>query len=194
MVGLSELERSAEASQGIYEAYLNRYRALLAAEGTEKPNARILTYADVPLDPLTPNLKLNLALSILIGLGFGVIAAYIAESLFQGITSVRDVESGLNEHCLASIPLLQSVSPANSHAVTAIRDDPKSMFTESFRALATSIGQSTHGRAKIIAITSALPGEGKTIISCCLSHVLATSGKRTVLIDCDVRRGASAGS
>ena len=188
MVGLSELERSAEASQGIYEAYLNRYRALLAAEGTEKPHARILTFADVPLSPLTPNLKLNLALSIVIGLGLGVIAAYIAESLFQGITSAKDIEQGLHEHCLASIPLLQSVDASNSHAVTAIREDSKSAFAESFRALATSIGQATHGRAKVIAITSALPGEGKTIISCCLAHVLATSGKRTVLIDCDLRR------
>lgn len=188
MVGLTGLERAAEASQGIYETYLNRYKQLLAAEGTEKPNARILTLADVPLAPKSPNLKLNLALSIIIGLGLGVIVAYIAEALFHGVTSADDVERDLGEHFLASIPLLASVDPENPHAVKAIRDDPKSAFTESFRALGISIDQAAHGTAQVIAITSALPGEGKTVMSCCLAHVLASGGLRTILIDCDLRR------
>lgn len=188
MVGLSGLERAAEASQGIYETYLNRYKQLLAAEGTEKPNARILTLADVPLSPRSPNLELNLALSIVIGLGLGIIVAYIAEALFHGITSADDVERSLGERFLASIPLLASVDPENPHAIKAIREDPKSVFTESFRALSTSIDQATRGSGQVIAITSALPGEGKTVMSCCLAHVLAAGGMRTILIDCDLRR------
>ncbi|MCJ2179807.1 GumC family protein [Novosphingobium album (ex Hu et al. 2023)] len=192
MVGLSELERAAEASQVIYETYLNRYKALVAAEGTEKPNARILTYAEVPLSPRTPNLKLNLALSLVIGLGVGIIGAYIAESMFHGVNGPEDVEKDLHENFLASIPLLQSVNPQRSHAVAAIRDDPRSVFAESFRVLYTAIDQSCNGASQVIAITSALPGEGKTVMSCCLAHVLATSGKRTVLVDCDMhRRGIS---
>lgn len=188
MVGLSELERAAAASQEIYETYLNRFKALVAAEGTEKPNARILTFAQAPLTPRSPNVKLNLALAVVIGLGLGIVVAYIREALFQGINSGHDVETKLNERFLASIPLLESVDPGNPHAVSAIRDDPKSIFTESFRGLAASINQATRGNSQVIAITSALPGEGKTITSCCLSHVLASSGRRTVLIDCDMRR------
>ncbi|MXO62538.1 GumC family protein [Qipengyuania oceanensis] len=188
MVGLSELERSAVASQEIYETYLNRFKALVAAEGTEKPNAQILTFAQAPLSPRSPDLQLNLALALVIGLGLGIIVAYAREALFQGINSAHDVETKLNENFLASIPLLQSVDPGNPHAVAAVRDDPKSIFTESFRALHTSISQATRGKSQVIAITSALPGEGKTITACCLAHVLATSGRRTVLIDCDLRR------
>jgi capsular exopolysaccharide synthesis family protein len=188
MVGLIGLERAAEASQGIYETYLNRYKQLLAAEGTEKPSARVLTLAVPPLEPRSPNLKLNLALSIIIGLGLGVVAAYIAEALFHGITSADEVERELGERFLTSIPLLASVDPRNPHAVKAIREDPKSVFTESFRSLGISIDQAMRGPAQVIAITSALPGEGKTVMSCCLAHVLATSGERTILIDCDLRR------
>lgn len=188
MVGLSELERAAEASQGIYETYLNSYKQLLAAEGTARPMASVLSLANDPTKPLSPNLKLNLALSLVIGLGLGVVAAYIADALFHGITSAHEVEQDLGENCLASIPLLASVHAGRPHAISAIRDNPKSAFTESFRVLSTAIDQATLQRAQVIAITSALPGEGKTVMSCCLSHVLAADGERTMLIDCDLRR------
>jgi len=188
MVGLIGLERAAEASQTIYESYLNRYNELLAAEGSEQPNARILTTAEIPVDPSSPNLALNLVLAVVIGLGLGVVMAYIAEALFQGITTGEQVRRELGQNFLASIPLLKSIDNDQTQAVTAIREDPMSLFTESFRALAASIDQSSASNAQVIAITSAMPGEGKTVMSCCLAHVFAHEGERTVLIDCDIRR------
>ena len=176
MVGLTGLERAAEASQGIYETYLTRYKQLLAAEGTEKPNARILTPAVAPLHPRSPNLKLNLVLSIVIGLGLGVIAAYIAEALFHGLTSSDEVRASAGREFPRLDPAaLSSVDRKNPHAVSAIQEDPSRSSPKVFRTLGVSIDQATHGQAQVIAITSALPGEGKTVMSCCLSHVLATS-------------------
>lgn len=188
MVGLSDLERAAEASQGIYETYLNRYKELLAAEGSEKPNARILTVAEVPVLPESPNIPLNMVLALVIGLGLGVIAAFLREAMFHGVSTPEEVENATGEPFLASIPLLQSVEPRIRHAITAVQDAPNSAFAESFRALDTAIGQITHDGHQVIAITSALPDEGKTVISCCLSYVLAQSGKKVMLIDCDLRR------
>ena len=188
MVGLSGLERSAEASQAIYETYLNSYKQLLAAEGTERPSARILTWASLPTKPDSPKPKLNLALALVIGLGLGIVAAYIAEALFQGLSTPEEVESQTGQPFLASIPLLASVESAQPHAMAAVQEEPYSAFTESFRALATSVDMSANCEAQVIAVTSALPSEGKTVIASCLSHVFATSGKRTILIDCDLRR------
>ncbi len=188
MVGLSDLERAASASQSIYEAYLNRYKELLAAEGSERPNAKILTLANVPGWPKSPNIPLTVALSLVIGLGLGIIAAYIAEAVFHGVSTPDELERSSGGHYLTSIPLLKSVEPKIRHAVTAMQQSPNSAFAESFRALDTAITQATHGQNQVIAITSALPDEGKTVISCCLSYVLAQSGKKTILIDCDLRR------
>lgn len=188
MVGLSDLERAANASQGIYEAYLNRYKELLAAEGSERPNAKILTLAEVPGWPQYPKIPLTMALSLIIGLGLGILAAYVAESAFEGVSTPDELEKSTGEHYLASIPLLKSVEPRIRHAVTAMQQSPNSAFAESFRTLETAVSQVTHGGHQVIAITSALPDEGKTIISCCLSYVLAQSGKKTILIDCDLRR------
>jgi capsular exopolysaccharide synthesis family protein len=100
-----------------------------------------------------------------------------------------DVERSLGERHLGSIPLLKSVEPHIRHALTAIQESPTSAFAESFRTLDTAIGQVTNGNRQIVAITSSLPDEGKTIVSCCLAYVLAQSGQRTLLIDCDLRRG-----
>lgn len=188
MVGLSDLERAAGASQGIYEAYLNRYKELLAAEGSERPNAKILTLAKVPAWPEHPNIPLTMALSLVIGLGLGAIAAYFAEAAFHGVSTPDELERSSGGRYLTSIPLLKSVEPKIRHAVTAMQQSPNSAFAESFRALDTAINQATHGKNQVIAITSALPDEGKTVVACCLSYVLAQSGKKTILIDCDLRR------
>lgn len=187
MVGLSDLERTAGASQGIYEAYLNRYKELLAAEGSERPNAKILTLAEVPAWPEHPKIPLVVALSLVIGLGLGILAAYLAEASFDGVLTPDELEKSTGEHYLASIPLLKSVESRIRHAVTAMQQSPNSAFAESFRTLETAISQVTHGGHQVIAITSALPDEGKTVLSCCLSYVLAQSGKKTILIDCDLR-------
>lgn len=188
MVGLSEMERAAEASQGIYETYLNRFKELIAAEGSEKPNATILTLAETPIIPASPNIPLNLALALVIGLGIGVLAAYIKEALFNGLSTPEEVERDIGVPCLASIPLLSSIDDGHDHPATAIQDAPKSAFSEAFRSLGASIDLATQGQARVIAITSALPNEGKTVMSCCLASVLAASGMRTMLIDCDLRR------
>lgn len=188
MVGLSDLERAANSSQGIYEAYLNRFKELLAAEGSERPNAKILTLAEAPAWPEHPKIPLVVALALVIGLGLGILAAYLVEAAFDGVSTPDELEKSTGEHYLASIPLLKSVEPRIRHPVTAMQQSPNSAFAESFRTLETAISQVTHGGHQVIAITSALPDEGKTVLSCCLSYVLAQSGKKTILIDCDLRR------
>lgn len=188
MVGLDELERAAQASQALYETYLNSYKQLVASEGTERPNARVLSFADAPMMPSSPNVPMNLVLALVIGLGVGVAAAYVAEALFHGVSSPDEVEHALGQRFLGSIPLLQSVSRSARREVPAIIEEPRSAFAESFRSLRTSIEQSVDGRAQVIAITSALPKEGKTTVSSCLAQTLAVGGARTVLVDCDLRR------
>lgn len=188
MVGLDELQRTAEVSQGLYETYLNSYKQLVAEEGTERANARILSNADTPILPSSPNVPMNMLLSVVIGLGAGLAAAFVAESLFHGITSPDEIENVLGVRYLCSIPLLASVSKTSRKEVMAIVEEPRSAFAESFRSLRTSIEQATQGPAQVIAITSALPKEGKTITSACLAQTLAAGGASTVLVDCDLRR------
>lgn len=187
MVGLDELERKAQVSQGLYETYLNTYKNLIAQEGVERPNARVLSYAPVPLVPSSPNMMLNLVLSLAIGLGLAIVAAFIAEALFSGISTPEEVERALGVRCLAAIPLLGSVSHS-SRAVPAILNEPRSAFSEAFRSLRISIQHASSGPTQVLAVTSALPKEGKTTIAACLAQSMALTDGPTVLVDCDLRR------
>ena len=188
MVGLDELQRRAEASQGLYESYLNRYKNLVATEGSERPNASVLGYAEPPTEPFSPNLPLNMVLALAIGLAGAIGVAFVAETLFSGITTGAEVEHNLGVRYLGSIPSLKSVDRKSRNAMAAVIDHPKSAFAESFRGIRTSINQAVPGPVQIIAITSALPKEGKTTLSACTARAVSMQGERVLMIDCDLRR------
>ena len=66
---------------------------------------------------------------------------------------------------------------------------PLSGFAESIRSIRSTISLSGEpGKNKVVAITSAVPGEGKTTTSVCLGRISAMAGSRTLVIDCDIRR------
>jgi len=187
-VGLQDLEKRAETSNALYESYLNRYKELTAREGTEQADADMLHPADVPTRPDSPHVVLNLVLALALGTGLGAAAAFAAEMTFSGLTTGDDIEQRLGVRYLGSIPSLQSVTRGGGKSpTTALLDDPRSAFAESFRSLRASIAMNTT-QAKVIAITSALPDEGKTTTSICLARSMAASGDAVLLLDCDLRR------
>lgn len=188
MVGLQDLEKRAETSNALYQSYLNRYKEMAAREGTEQADANILHRADVPARASSPNIVLNGVLALALGVGLGIAGAFLAELTFSGLTTGDDIEQRLGVRYLGSIPALASVSRGTENVpITAILEDPKSAFAESFRSLRASIAMNTT-RAQVIAITSSLPEEGKTTTAICLARSMALSGDSVLLVDCDLRR------
>ncbi|EGD59053.1 lipopolysaccharide biosynthesis protein [Novosphingobium nitrogenifigens DSM 19370] len=187
--GLQDLEKRAETSNGLYESYLNRYKELSAREGTEQADAQMLHPASVPILPDSPHVLINLILSLALGVGVGIAAAFLAELNYTGVTTGDDIEERLGVRYLGTIPSLQSVMPRNSdrNPAAELINNPRSAFAEAFRSLRASIAMNTTN-ARVIAITSALPDEGKTTTSICLARSMAASGDRVLLIDCDLRR------
>jgi exopolysaccharide transport family protein len=189
-VRLNELERKAEASKTLYESYLNRYKETSSQQGIEQSDARIVSKAKIPGSPSSPKINLNLALGLLLGLGAGFASVALAEMLDAGLTTAEDVEQRLETSYLGAIPLLASVSEDSEIApIDHVVAKPLSSFSEAFRNLRASIAYSRLGEpVRVIAITSALPGEGKTTTSLCLARTAALQGARVVVVDCDLRR------
>lgn len=191
-VGLDDLQRRATTSQALYETYLNRYKETGAQEGTERPDARIVSLAQVPAVPTSPHPTLNMILAGLIGTIGGLIAAFAAETMFAGLTTAADVEKRLGQPALGLVPAIRSVDPKQLSTAAAVLNAPESAFAESIRSLRREIQYSSIPSPMVIAITSALPKEGKTTLSVCLARSIAASGGRVVLVDCDLRqRGVS---
>ena len=78
-----------------------------------------------------------------------------------------------------------------SHPATHIADKPLTAFAESLRSLRAFIVLSPRARTKTIAVTSSVPGEGKTLVSTCLARTLAAAGSKVVLLDCDLRNASA---
>jgi len=189
LVGLADLEKRAQAAQTLYQSYLERYNEVVAGSGAEQPTARLISAASVALLPVSPNLPLNLALGLVVGLLLGATLAIVSELSYRGLTTLDDVENRLGIRSLGFVPAYRSVDPHAGSPLDTVREHPDGAFSETLRNVIVSVRQSTGGPAKVIAITSAVPGEGKSTIAACMGRAMAMANERVVVIDCDVIRG-----
>jgi exopolysaccharide transport family protein len=193
-VRLNELQRNAEASRTLYQGLLDRFKQTTSQEGLEESDARIVSRAIVPTDPSSPNVPMNLALGLLVAVGAGLAGVVLAEKLDSGLATGEDVESKLAYPHVGSIPLVSSIADdADRRTPPAefLLQKPLSAFAEAIRALRTSILFSRVGQnVAVIAVTSTLPGEGKTTTAVSLARSAAQAGQRVIIIDCDLRRRA----
>jgi succinoglycan biosynthesis transport protein ExoP len=188
LVALTDLERQATSSQALYESYLQRYNEVMAGSGAEQPTARTTSLADVPVFPVSPNWPLMLGLSALVGLVLGVLVAILSELGYRGITTLDDAEAKLGVPGLGGIPAFRSVSPAGATPLDTVHDYPDGPFAESLRNVLVSIGRAANGRCAVIAVTSSIPGEGKTTLAACMGRAIALTNQSVVVVDCDVIR------
>jgi len=193
LVGLDDLTRKAQASQALYESYLARYKEVMAQTGIERAESRLLGKAQPPGGPVSPNLGLNLALGLVIGVLLGGAGAIAAETAFPGLTTGEDVENRIGLRYLGGVPLLGSVGLHGTTPAESLASHPGSAYAEAIRGLLAACRQGNRDRNQVIAISSALPGEGKTSLALAPARSAALAGEQVILIDCDtVQRGLSA--
>ncbi len=194
LVRLNELQRNADAARTLYENLLNRYKETSVEKGLQQTDARIVSPAATPQSPSTRK-GLMAIFAALVALIAGVAAVMIAELLDNGISDGDLIENELDASYLGSIPLLSSSVDSPELAKIGperyVVEKPLSSFAEAIRSLNASVLFSRLGvDIKVIAVSSSLPGEGKTTSSICLTRTLALSGKTVVLVDCDLRQRA----
>ena len=185
-VQLTDLQRKADASQQLYETYLNRYKELSAKEGTEHSDARMISHAVAPTFPSSPNLLLNAALGLLIGLGLGLATVFGVEVAFSGLTNGEDVERRLGLRYLGGTPLLRRKDVAKLIELPIAQ--PNSLFSNALHHIRSSIVYASADGSQVFALTSALPGEAKTATSIALARSISLGGDTVVILDCDFRR------
>ncbi|MFT4252511.1 MAG: polysaccharide biosynthesis tyrosine autokinase [Caulobacter sp.] len=195
-IRLGELERKADSVRTLYESLLNRFKQTTAQQGIEQPDARVVSRATIPTQPSAPKPSLNLMMGLIAALGAGVGAVVLAEILMAGLFTEDEVERRLGAPYLGSVPLLSSTLD-DARSVRGLTppdyllNKPLSSFAESLRKLRAAILFSKVGETvKVIAVTSSLPGEGKTTTTFSLGRTLAASGANVVVVDCDLRQGA----
>lgn len=192
--GLNELQQKADAARTIYENFLARSKETAALEFAQMPDAKLAESAIAPNSPVSPDPKLYLLFGLIGALAAGGGAVGLSEYLRAGIVTKRDVQQKLGLRYAGAIPTLESSVP-DLTTVEAPHDyvieHPQSLFAEAFRSIRAFLLLSAKSKSRAIAIVSALPREGKSTSAVCLGRVTAAEGRKTVLVDTDLRRMGS---
>lgn len=188
-------QREFESNRTLYEGLLQRLRTAGVEAGLESLEIDVVDQALAPAQPVLKRKSTLILTGVIFGLLGGIVIAFILESLDTGLSSIAEVESVTELPSLAVIPKSRRMPAEQSDTLSATEKNltvlaqPKSQFTESFRALRTSLLLSTTGHPpKYILLTSATPSEGKTTLSVNLACILAQGDARVLLIDADLRR------
>ena len=166
-------------------------------------NVWVVDAAEIPDRIFRPNKKMNILLSLFVGLALGVGMAFFLEYLDNSIKSTSDIEKYVQLPTLGTIPMVVSSALAGESAggrrlrrepvspavdLVTLRD-PASPASEAYKTLRTSLLLSTaDAPPKIIVVTSSEPQEGKTVTTLNTAISLTQSGKKVLLVDGDMRR------
>ncbi|MEZ5957157.1 MAG: AAA family ATPase [Hyphomonadaceae bacterium] len=191
---LRDLEQQAQEARALYESFIERSQTSADVSQLSAPTARLLSAAALPGSPSSPQLRFALLMMLAAGLLVGIGAGLIAELFDQSVKNADDLEAKVGVTAISSIPtiskrMMRQMPPAERHPSGYLIGRPMSAFTESLRVLRTVIVYSKLDlSSKVVAVTSALPDEGKTTISMCLARVAAMSGQKVCVVDCDLRK------
>lgn len=192
-VTLAALQRDADAKSNLLEGFLGRQTEVTAQEDylAEKPEARIIATAEPGTQPVFPPKKLAFAGALIGSLVLACLIAIFIEELDNTYRSADQLERSFPAlRVVGKIPIFGRSERAPKKVAMAIVQSPETPYAESIRSLAGRISSRIQSDPtdNVVLFTSAEPGEGKTSTISSTARQLALNDKKTVLIDCDLRR------
>jgi polysaccharide biosynthesis transport protein len=186
---MNQLEREVETNRQLYETFLARFKEADVADEYDVPNARIIDRAIAPTTPFKPNRKRIVLIAIVIGLAIGIALAFLRDYLDSTFKTKEDVENRLGLPVIGLLPMVKSGLMTKTAIERIVLTDPRSPFSEAINDIRTGILFSHIDQPpKVILVTSAIPGEGKTTLASNLALAFSLRG-RTLLVDADLRKG-----
>lgn len=174
-----------QGQRSFYESQIEDLE--LTAQITSTSGVQVLTEAEAPTGPVSPTPLRDAVLALVLGLVLGIGLAFLIDTLDERIRGVGDLEQVTGG--VPTLALVPEVEKGHTDSFVAVRDDPKSGQAEAFRSLRTAVKFAGLERPlKVIQVTSASQGEGKTTTAANLAMALAQGGDRVALVCCDLRR------
>ena len=173
-------QREVDTNRQLYNALLQRYKEIGLAGSVGTTNVVIVDQAKVPGGPSSPNLQRNLMLALFLGIALAAATVFALEQFDEGLRDPSEIEQRLRLPLLGTAPLTDYPE--------AQFTDPKSGIAEAYFSIRTTLGLATsNGFPKSLAVTSAQPGEGKSVTALGLAVAIGRTGKTVLLIDADMR-------
>ncbi|WP_232532967.1 MULTISPECIES: polysaccharide biosynthesis tyrosine autokinase [Ramlibacter] len=191
------LERDVKVNNELYQQLRNNALQMQLIREGKIGNVRLIDPAIAPIEPVRPRKSLTVGIAALVGLLGGILLALARASFFRGVRSPQEVEAETGLSVYSTVPLsdaqqqmarLAAAKAPGLHVLAHAA--PQDIAVEALRSLRTALQfamlESNNNR---VLITGGTPGVGKSFVSVNFSAVLASAGKRVLLIDADLRKG-----
>ncbi len=195
------LQQSAEIARNQYQTLLTRLQDFETQVSLQLADSRVVSPALLPIEPSYPKVPLILAVMALVALAAGIGAGLLREFVIGGFTVDDQVNAVLGLPLASVVPHEQGSELERPHGrglSDIIIASPLSVFSESIRRIRVSIEQTRTGaltfrddrqqECMVLMVSSAQHGDGKSTLAASVARTYALAGKRTLLIDCDLRK------
>jgi len=182
---LGGIERKYRLNDAIYNYLLEKRAEAKITKASNLPDDIIIEPA-MNLGPVSPNPKKNYALAFILGLGIPFSFLFVKKTLSTKLEPQENLEK------LTQVPIAGKIMHNSRKTKNVMFEHPTSNISESFRALRTNLDFYTiGGRNKVIMVTSSTEGEGKSFVALNLAMSYAQLGRKTILLDFDLRKNSS---
>lgn len=176
------LDREASALRTQLGALLTRFNEISAAANLKSGSSTKLDAAQVPDGPVSPSLPKNMLIGLFLGAALAIAVAILREAFDDRLRTTEDVERKLG------LPLLGYTPDISDRDIAEEVTDPFSVLMEAYSSIRTSIDFAVPGKNRVLQITSSEPSEGKSLTAATIARKYAQLGRRTLLIDADLRK------
>lgn len=180
---LAEIKRQVASYQALYELFVEKKEETAISRASTVSSSSVLEQALVPEVPVSPNRRSIQLVALLIGLAIPVVFIFGGELLNDKILNRFDIER------YTQTPILGEIGHSYAEEALVVSKSNRKMVAEQFRIIRTNLQYFLPKKEKVtIMVTSTLSGEGKSFISLNLAAVHALAGKKTIVLEFDIRK------
>jgi succinoglycan biosynthesis transport protein ExoP len=192
---LQQLVADAGTARSLYQTFLDAAGRAAIESFALIGNARIEAPATAPAFPASPRMSIVLLIGGISGFLIAIASAIALEASRKEVYTPEEVYDDLGHTALALLPYFARAKSWDNHAARVMSieaiENPLGEHAEALRSVGVALSTSPGLRSpKVLMVTSALPGEGKTSLAVSLARLAAASGRSTLLVECDLRRPA----
>ena len=178
-----EMERQVTTKLALYGLLESKREEAAISRASTISNSKIIDKASPSSVPVKPDKKMIQILAVFIGLGLPTLIIFIAEMLNDKVTTRYDIER------LTTTPIMGEIGHSHSQNVLIVNKVSRKMVAEQFRIIRTNMQYVLNKIDRpVILVTSSFSGEGKSFISTNMGAVIALTGKKTIILEFDIRK------